>query len=199
MLAAPVLSPDDAETLLSCAIAAVRSGLEQRPVAGMRVPGSPDLNALGATFVTLERGRRLLGCIGTLEPVRPLYEDAMANAYKSAFADPRLPSVTPEDYTAMDVKISVLSPTEPIDAGSRSELIDRLVQGRDGVLLVADGFRATFLPAVWEKVASADEFVDLLLRKGGRPDDWPPGLRAFRYLTTEYCRPGPRVGITPPG
>jgi AmmeMemoRadiSam system protein A len=200
-LTAPVLSPDDAGTMLWCAVAAVRSGLERRPVAGMSVPSSLALNALGASFVTLERGPRLLGCIGTLEPVRPLYEDVMTNAYKSAFADPRLPEVTPDDYAAMDVKVSLLSRLAPMEAGSRSELAAELVRGRDGVLLVGDGFRATFLPSVWERVATADQFVELLLRKGGRggDDGWAPGMRAFRYRTMEYAQPGPRRAIDRPG
>jgi AmmeMemoRadiSam system protein A len=192
-----VLSPVDADRLLGCAVAAVRSGLEQRPIAEMSVPASPVLNERGATFVTLERERRLLGCIGTLEAVRPLYEDAMANAYKAAFADPRLPPVTPQDYAAMDVKVSVLSPLEPMVAQSRSELVAELECGRDGVLLVGDGFRATFLPAVWERVESADQFVDLLLRKGGRDNGWLPGMRALRYRTSEYLQPGPRRRIEP--
>ena len=118
----PVLGADDAEQLLWYAVAAVRSGLERRPVPGITAPSAPVLIALGATFVTLERERRLLGCIGTLEAVRPLYEDVMTNAYKSAFADPRLPSVTAEDYEEMDVKVSVLGVAEPIEATSRTEL-----------------------------------------------------------------------------
>jgi AmmeMemoRadiSam system protein A len=190
-----MLAPAEADELLWYATAAVRSGLERRPVAGITVPAAAALNAIGATFVTLERGTRLLGCIGTLHPARPLYEDAMANAYKSAFADPRLPSVTAEDYVAMDLKVSVLSAKMPMAVGSRAELVAELEPGRDGVLLVGDGFRATFLPSVWDKVASPDQFVDLLLRKGGRLDGWFPGLLAFRYRTTEYTQSGPRAPV----
>jgi uncharacterized protein len=192
VLSPPTLAPAEADELLWYAAAAVRSGLERQPVAGITVPAAAALNAIGATFVTLERGTRLLGCIGTLDAVRPLYEDAMANAYKSAFADPRLPSVTPDDYVAMDVKVSVLSTKAPMAAGSRLELVAELEPGRDGVLLAGDGFRATFLPSVWAKVTSSEQFVDLLLHKGGRDDGWLPGLRAFRYRTTEYTQSGPR-------
>ena len=195
----PVLGAEDADALLWYAVAAVRSGLERRPVPGIEVPVSAALTALGATFVTLERGARLLGCIGTLEAVRPLYEDVMTNAYKSAFADPRLPAVTPDDYEAMDVKVSVLSPTEPVAAATREEFVTGLEPGRDGVLLVADGFRATFLPSVWPRVASADEFVDLLLRKGRASGGWIPGLRAYRYRASEYSQSGPRSPIRVPG
>ncbi|MGH9118539.1 MAG: AmmeMemoRadiSam system protein A [Acidimicrobiales bacterium] len=199
MLDPPVLTPEDADALLWYAVAAVRSGLERRPVPGIEVPTAAALKAIGATFVTLERGRRLLGCIGTIDAVRPLYEDAMTNAYKSAFADPRLPAVTPDDYAAMDVKVSVLGPTEPMAAATRDELVAGLEPGRDGVLIVADGFRATFLPSVWPRVASTGEFVELLLKKGRPSGGWVPGLRAFRYRASEYTQSGPRRPVTASG
>lgn len=189
---APSLGPADADELLWYAVAAIRSGLERRPVPGIRHPDGPALNALGATFVTLEHRQQLLGCIGSLEAVRPLYEDVMANAYKSAFADPRVPAVTPAQFAEMDVKVSVLSPTVPIPATGRRELLDSLEPGVDGLLLVADGFRVTFLPAVWERATTAAEFVDLLLRKGRVTETWIPGLAAYRYRTTEYRQSGPR-------
>jgi AmmeMemoRadiSam system protein A len=166
--------------------------LERRPVPGIRVPDSVVLNRLGATFVTLEDGARLLGCIGTIDPVRPLYEDVMTNAYRSAFSDPRLPAITGEEYETMSVKVAVLGPTAPLSVADRAELIGAVEPEVDGLLLVADGFRATFLPAVWARVDSAAEFVDLLLRKGGATGGWLPGLRAYRYRTTEYADPGPR-------
>jgi AmmeMemoRadiSam system protein A len=189
------LGPDDVQAMLWYAVAAVRSGLEQRPVHGIRVPRAAALNAIRATFVTLERGPTLLGCIGTLEAVRPLYEDVMTNAYKAAFADPRLPAVTVDDYAVMDVKVSVLTPLAPLPASGRDELIAGLEPGVDGLLLVADGFRATFLPAVWHRVPSAADFVDQLLRKGGARD-WLPGMEAFRYRAAEYAQPGPRPGLS---
>jgi AmmeMemoRadiSam system protein A len=187
------LSDDDQSLLLWYALAAIRSGLERRPIAGLRQPKSPALVAIGATFVTLEREEQLLGCIGTIEPVRPLYEDVMTNAYRSAFADPRLPAVTGDDFAVLDLKLSVLGPLVPMPAADRETLVTGLRPGVDGVLLSCDHRRATFLPSVWPNVTSAEEFVDLLLRKAGLADgQWPPGLAAYRYVTAEYCDPGPR-------
>ncbi|MGH9243097.1 MAG: AmmeMemoRadiSam system protein A [Acidimicrobiales bacterium] len=191
----PELDPGDAERLLGYAVAAIRSGLEQRPIPGVRVPESPALNELASTFVTLERGVQLLGCIGTLRAVRPLYEDVMANAYKSAFADPRLAPISPDDFTAMDVKVSVLSPMRSVAAASKETLVAELVPGLDGVLLTVDDVRATFLPAVWQRVPTPDEFVDQLLRKGGLTNGWTAGLQAFRYTTFDYAQHGPRDPI----
>ena len=49
----------------------------------------------GATFVTLRQGEDLRGCIGSLEPRRPLGDDVAANARAAAFADPRFAPLRP--------------------------------------------------------------------------------------------------------
>jgi AmmeMemoRadiSam system protein A len=190
------LSDTDRNELLDLAVRVVRSGIEHRPIDGIAVPDSPALGDLGASFVTLERGEQLLGCIGTVEAVRPLYEDVMQNAYKSAFQDPRLPAVTAGEYAVMSVKVSVLTPLTPMPAGSRAEVLGWLQPGADGLLISAGWRRATFLPSVWPRVASADEFVDLLLVKAGFDrGSWPSRLKAWRYTTDEFADPGPRTPL----
>jgi AmmeMemoRadiSam system protein A len=188
------LDDGDRAALLALAVRTVASGLRRRPLRRTEVTvDRPALQALGATFVTLERGRSLLGCVGTLEAVRPLGEDVMQNAYRSAFHDPRLPRVTVDDFAVMSVKVSVLSPLTPIPSESREALVAALRPGIDGLLIVVEGRRATFLPSVWPKVADPDEFVDLLLDKAGLPSRrWPPAVEAMRYTTDEFADPGPR-------
>ncbi|MGH9188116.1 MAG: AmmeMemoRadiSam system protein A, partial [Acidimicrobiales bacterium] len=188
-----VLSADDRSTLLRLAVAAIQSGLEREPIAGLQPPASPALRELGASFVTLEDDGRLLGCIGTLRAVRPLYEDVMQNAYRSAFADPRLPPVSAHEFEVMDVKISVLTAPVPFEVAGRDELHRVLRPGVDGLLLTDGKRRSTFLPSVWEKVRGPRHFVDLLLAKGGwRGARWPPGMQTLLYRTVEFADPGPR-------
>ena len=97
----------------------------------------PALRAVGATFVTLERGSALLGCIGTLEPVRPLIRDVAHNAVAAAFEDPRLPAIGPDDYEVMAIEISVLSELEPLPATSLGTLATALRPGIDGLVVDA--------------------------------------------------------------
>lgn len=191
----PELDEASGRSLLDHAVAAIRSGLRHTPLEPAEYPPRPPaLVALGATFVTLERDEELLGCIGTIDAVRPLYEDVMQNAYKSAFADPRVPTVTAADFEVMTIKVSVLSPLEPLgDVPSAAALAAAVEPGVDG-LLVDDGRRrATFLPSVWAKVHDPDEFVELLVRKAGLSTRrWSPATRAWRYTTVEVTDPGPR-------
>nr|WP_283251168.1 AmmeMemoRadiSam system protein A [Rhabdothermincola salaria] len=141
----------------------------------------------GAAFVTLRRGGRLLGCIGSIEAHRSLADDVAAHAYDAAFRDPRLPAVTDDDWPRMDVEISVLGPLEPLDVRDRVELAAALRPGVDGVLLTSAEGRGTFLPSVWAQVGDTDEFLDALWHKAGLPPRrWPRDLVVERYQVTEF-------------
>jgi AmmeMemoRadiSam system protein A len=156
----------------------------------------PRLRELGATFVTLELGEQLLGCIGTLEPTRPLVADVAHNAIAAAFADPRLPQLTVGEYAAMSIKVSVLSRPEPVAVSSYAELTAAVRPGVDGLLFEAGPARSTLLPSVWPKVGDVEEFLDVLWRKAGlRPGTWRADTRVSRYTTDEFGDPGPRAPI----
>src|SRR4051812_27296734 len=53
------------------------------------------LRETGASFVTLKLDGELRGCIGTIDPRRPLGDDVAANAIAAAYRDPRFPPVSP--------------------------------------------------------------------------------------------------------
>jgi len=159
-------------------------------------PALPVLLAPGASFVTLQRGGRLRGCIGSIQAVRPLFADVARNAAR-AMRDPRLPPVAADDWPELDVSVAVLTPPEALTAASRAELLAVLRPGVDGLLLTDGRRRATFLPAVWEKLTDPNRFLDHLLAKGGWvPGGWPDGLTASRYRSVEFADPAPRAPLT---
>lgn len=188
--------------LLGLAAATIARGL----ATGERVLPDPDpetdpatdpaLAQAAATFVTLERGAALLGCVGTLTPTEALATSVARNAWNAAFADPRLPSVTPADHAVMTVKISVLSRLSPMRARSWRDVQRAVRPGVDGVLVEAGRYRATLLPSVWEKLDDPSEFLDVLWHKAGlRPRDWLPGTQVRRYTTDEFADAGPRARV----
>jgi AmmeMemoRadiSam system protein A len=172
--------------------------LDESPPSGEGVPAalatgesvSGALAEPGACFVTLEVNGRLRGCVGTIEPARPLYLDAIRNAQR-AMRDPRMPALAAAEWPYLDVKVSVVSDGGSLPAGGRSELLAALRPGVDGLLITDGTRRATFLPAVWAKLRDPEEFVEALLAKGGWPANaWPDALVASRYTTSDY-RDGP--------
>ena len=87
------LAEADRERLLSACMTALGVATQTGGKAPtLRLDGlSPALSAWRATFVTLTENEQLRGCIGSLEPRRPLIEDAVANTVQAGFADPRFP------------------------------------------------------------------------------------------------------------
>ena len=186
----PKLAEGDARRLLELA----RSAVEHGAATGRALEVDPQdyplaLRRPGAAFVTLRVGGELRGCTGELEAWRPLVASVAHHAHSAAFRDPRFPPLAPGELGGLDLHISVLGPLERVEARSEGELLTALTRGLDG-LLIDDGLhRATFLPAVWESLPEAQEFVRELLHKAGLArGSWPIGMRAWRYRVEEIPR-----------
>lgn len=104
----------------------------------------PDLWKKRAVFVTLtaKPTGALRGCIGEIEPSRPLWQAVMRRAVDAAFGDPRFFPLSPEEFETVRFEISVLTPMRRV-ASWRD-----IVVGRHGVLLEKEGRSAVFLPQV---------------------------------------------------
>jgi AmmeMemoRadiSam system protein A len=164
-------------------------------VGGGRAPAPPReparLHRPGASFVSLHDGAGALrGCIGSLEPRRPLGFDVAANTRAAALEDPRFAPVEPRELAGLALEIALLSPLAPLAARDRDELVAALRPGEDGLLLAEGPWRATFLPAVWEQLAEPERFVAQLERKAGLAvGGWSPARRAWRYEVVSFTAP----------
>jgi AmmeMemoRadiSam system protein A len=174
--------------LLEVAARSIATGLEcGRPLELDPVDYPEPLRAIRATFVTLERDGALRGCIGVLDAFRPLVEDVARNAFAAAFQDPRFARLQPEECPRLTIKISVLTPPEPLEFASQSDLLDRIRPGIDGLILTEQGRRGTFLPSVWEQLPETASFLEHLKRKAGLPFGyWSDTLRVSRYTTKSF-------------
>ena len=144
----------------------------------------------GATFVTLHRGPELHGCIGSLEPRRPLVEDVRENALAAAFRDPRNGRLSLEDLPELEVEVSVLSALSPIPFGSEAEAAAALRPFEDGVVLRWGRFRGTFLPQVWEALPQPAAFLCQLKRKAGLSSSfWSDDVVLERYGVEKFKDP----------
>jgi|HubBroStandDraft_3_1064219.scaffolds.fasta_scaffold01452_2 AmmeMemoRadiSam system protein A len=143
----------------------------------------------GATFVTLKCEGRLRGCVGSIRARRPLGEDVRANARAAAFADPRFPPLTPPEWRATRVEVSLLTPPEPLaPAPSEEAAATALVPGIDGLVLEYRHHGATFLPQVWEQLRDPAEFLAHLKHKAGLPRTfWSPEIRLLRYRVEKWA------------
>lgn len=171
-------------TLLAVARASIEQGLFSKAASPTEAAW---LKQSGATFVTLTRDGALRGCIGSLQAARPLGEDVAQNALGAAFRDPRFPPLTAAEWSACQIEVSLLSAPKPVRFADEADLLAQLRPGEDGIIVEADGRRATFLPQVWESVSDKRAFLDELLRKAGLPADTRLArCRISRYRVTKF-------------
>ena len=175
--------------LLSIARTSIESGLEINRAPRIDLAGlDAGLRIETAVFVTLTRSGALRGCVGSLQAREPLAQAVADSAFNAAFRDRRFTPLAASEFAATRIEISVLSAAETLAAGSRRDLLQQLQPGVDGLIVEDRGYRSTFLPKVWEKIESPDEFLAQLMQKAGlAADHWSPSLVVSRYTTFTFA------------
>lgn len=134
-------------------------------------------------FVTLTINGHLRGCIGHLEPVRPLCQDIVENAVAAAFFDSRFAPLSADEFPKINIEISLLSPIRKLAYNSSAFLVKSLNDKKPGVVIKLGEKKATFLPQVWEDLPLAEEFMSELCKKAGlAANEWEKGtIEVFTY------------------
>ncbi|MBN2689692.1 MAG: AmmeMemoRadiSam system protein A [Gammaproteobacteria bacterium] len=174
---------NEKKTLLDLAKKSIQNGLTtQKPLVINTKEFPTKLQEFAACFVTLQINHQLRGCIGSLTAFRPLVEDVTNNAFAAAFSDPRFPPLGKEEFSELEIHISILSKPEPMQFGSEEDLLSQLQPGIDGLILSDRGYRGTFLPSVWEQLPTPELFLQHLKLKAGLPEDyWSDTIKIERY------------------
>ena len=172
------------EVLLPIARAAIARALK---VSYPADESAPWLTEHGACFVTLTQFGELRGCIGSLQAHQPLLADVKGNAVSAATRDPRFTPLSVEELDITTVEISLLSSTQAMEVRDEADALAQLRPGVDGIIFEFGRYRSTFLPQVWESLAQPRQFLGMLRRKAGLPDDfWAEGVKLSRYTVTKW-------------
>jgi AmmeMemoRadiSam system protein A len=183
------LSPEERHTLLSLARAAVLAAARGDPLPSVDLRSlPPSLCETRACFVTLHKYGQLRGCTGTLVAQAPLAKEVVHTAAQTALSDPRFRPVTPAEVDELEIEISILTPSTPLELKSPLDLPRKIRPGVDGVTLYRGFHRATFLPQVWERIPDPEQFLAMLCQKMGLPpQEWrQPGIRAEVYQSETF-------------
>jgi len=148
---------------------------------------APWLAEHGACFVTLTQNGELRGCIGSLQAHRPLLADVKSNAVSAALRDSRFTPLTVEELDITTVEVSLLSATQEMDVRDEADALAQMRPNVDGIIFEYGRYRSTFLPQVWESLAQPRQFLAMLRRKAGLPEDfWAEGVKLSRYSVTKW-------------
>jgi hypothetical protein len=119
------------------------------------------LEKKGGVFVSLKKGGRLRGCIGTFLPQREtLAEEIIHNAVSAATADPRFPPVKLSELPEITISVDLLSPLELV----RDK---RLLDPRRYGVLVESGWKRGLLLPDLEGVDTVEEQLRIAMGKAG--------------------------------
>lgn len=155
------------------AVRTARAAIEAETVgssAEFEMPASFDENS--GVFVTINTYPEgdLRGCIGYPEPAFPL-KDALVFSAQSACHDPRFMPLSKKEADNCTVEVTVLSKPVQIEC-EKSELPEKIVIGRDGLIIQFGRRRGLLLPQVpVEWGWGPEEFLEQLSRKAGLPTD----------------------------
>lgn len=133
-------------------------------------------------FVTYHCHGSLRGCVGSIYPELPLYEEVLHNAV-SAACDSRFDPIDKIELEHLRVEISVLSPIRQIAS------LDEFELGKHGIIVSLHGRRAVYLPQVaveqgWDKKTTLQH---LCQKAGLASNSWKQKEACFFIFTTQIC------------
>ncbi len=139
-----------------------------------------------ASFVTLTTTEgELRGCMGDLSGTEPLLHSVSHNAFKAAYSDPRFKPLTVKERQQTRLEVSVLSQWRRIEGDNEEEIVSRVRPFIDGLILIEDQRRATFLPSVWKAIPVPEDFLLQLKCKAGLETNYWSDTIEVRSYTTE--------------
>ncbi len=159
-----MLSDSEKQVLLNIARQSIEASVSEHEMP-KAVITQPALRTHAGAFVTLHEHGELRGCIGYIDPLKPLIDTVQDAAAKAALDDPRFMPVHPNELQHIEIEISVLSPLHEIAS------VEEIVIGKHGVVVELDNHRGLLLPQVaveagWDK----QTFLHQTFRKTGLPE-----------------------------
>jgi hypothetical protein len=151
------------------------------------LPRTNWLEEPGATFVTLTLDDRMRGCVGSLEPKRPLIDDVRGNAVAAAFHDPRFAPLAKDEFADVVIDVALLSKPEPIRFSTEQDALAQLNPGVDGVVFEYGPHRSTLLPHGWADLPHARDVLARLKSQAGLAEDfWSVDVKLARFTTQKW-------------
>jgi AmmeMemoRadiSam system protein A len=163
-------TPEERALLLRLAHESISSRFEGREIS--LEPPSGHLAEPRGAFTTIYYLGELRGCVGYVAPVASVYRTVADTARAAAFDDTRFPPVRAEELPDLQVSLSILSATEPIQA-------EQVEIGRHGLVISSEGRRGLVLPQLTvERNWGRQTFLAQTCRKAGLPEDaWRRGAK----------------------
>ena len=185
---------EDGKLAVRLARAAIDYAVKGEEMPDMDIPVI--FNEKSGAFVTLNThpAHDLRGCIGYPTPHFPLMISILKGA-EGATQDPRFPPLREDELESIVVEVSLLTPPELITVASPEEYLNKVVIGRDGLVVERGMNRGLLLPQVpvewgWD----VEEFLAHTCNKAGLPPNaWlDPSTNIYAFTGEIFTETEPR-------
>ncbi len=194
---------EEGEFLVKLARTAIETYLEKEQIIPPPENTPEKLKERSGVFVTLQKisggTKNLRGCIGHPYPDSLLVSATIDSAISSATRDPRFPPVKLSEMDEIHISVTILTPPKLIEVKSPKEYFEKIVIGRDGLIVERGNYaRGLLLPQVpvdfnWDE----EEFLaHSCIKAGLSPDAWVvDGTRiySFQSVIFEEETPGGKI------
>ena len=161
--------------------ALVRQVFQQGPA--MHPPLSEFFNSPVPLFVTLKKGERVRGCMGSLQTQRgSLDAEILENLRRASFQDPWHPEVQADDMPGMTIYLTAVGKARPVRA------IGEISPAYDGALLRQGNREAVVLPG---EAKTQRYLLALLKSKAGIDSRQAFQLYRLKTVSVGFTLPAP--------
>ncbi len=155
----------------------------------LKMPEAGDFDKLleekRGIFVTLSKNGKLRGCIGIPEPLMSIADGIKEASVSAAFNDPRFAPLALQELNDITIEVTLL--TKPVEI--IRPFRDKIVIGRDGLILRCGADAGLFLPQVpVEQGWDIDEYLVQICFKAGLSSDCLnyPEAKLYTFRGTVY-------------
>jgi AmmeMemoRadiSam system protein A len=164
----------------------------------IKIKSSDKFKEPKGVFVTIYSypDHELRGCIGFIESAYPLYEAVQRAAVEAAFNDFRFSPLVKEELNEVVFEVSVLSSPKLLNC-SPGERIEKIENGKDGLIIECRSKRGLLLPQVWEEIPEKTEFLEALCWKAGLTPDaiYDKNTKLYKFNAEAYKELKPKGKI----
>ena len=165
-----VLSLAEGEKLIKLARQTIELYLKEGRIPELPMDVPPSFLEKKGVFVTLLSypSYELRGCIGLPYPQKELVRAVIDAALAAAFEDPRFNEVDERELRNIIIEVSILTEPKKIEVKKPEEYLNKIVIGRDGLIIKAGFYSGLLLPQVpVEQGWNEEEYLANLCYKAG--------------------------------
>lgn len=174
----PMETPAQANIHVELARQSISYYLQHHTVMSVPSPIPEELSDKAGAFVSLHKGSRLRGCIGTFLPMHlNIASEIIHNAVSAATRDPRFTPLHPDELKDISISVDILGEPEAVAS------VDDLDPKKYGVIVMSHAQTGLLLPDL-EGIDTPQQQIAIAKEKAGIPPQVQPDI--YRFIVTRY-------------